>query len=165
MNKSPIFPANSEPAVDNAHGFDPTVHFSQFLQEARMNYTTVAKTQSFPQLGNKAQTKMPSDDIKSNKSWKTALFSWFKVDKKQKPPRAWPSSHTNSYLKHGSLSAPIYGSSGRKATPFVTHRVSGPISNLLTLGASQQLNIPYVTLDELNHPTASQAYGPVYLVT
>ncbi|PIA43290.1 hypothetical protein AQUCO_02000605v1 [Aquilegia coerulea] len=170
MKKSPIFP-NSEPALLDPHGlFDPTLHFSQFLEEAKKNRTSEAKTQTLSQLRNQqAQTKMPSHEKNINKSWKSALlFSWLKVDKKHKPPRASSSSvspHT-SYLKPGSLSGPIYGS-GRKATPSlqVKRPVSGPISNLFNVRKDQDLSIPYVSLDELNHPTNSQAYGPVYLVT
>ncbi|KAF9587116.1 hypothetical protein IFM89_039659 [Coptis chinensis] len=165
MKKISVFP-KSEPVDYNGHYFDPQVDFSLFLEEARKNRSSIMQNQASPFHQKEAQTKMSDEDKKSKRWWKRCLFSWWKVDKKSKPPRQSANSVRASNLRPGSLSGPIYGSE-RKAGPTSQARrhTSGPITSLFTPARGEGISLPYVSLDQLNHPIVSQAYGPVYLVT
>ncbi|KAL5698602.1 hypothetical protein ACHQM5_029619 [Ranunculus cassubicifolius] len=165
MKNSPVF-LKAEPVEYTGNGFDPKKDFSQFLEEARKNRANVAHPQASLQHQTE-EPKMSSEVKKSKRSWRKSLFSWLKVDRKSKTSREASTSTHITNLRPGSLSGPIYGS-GRKIVP--SHQLrrpaSGPIANLFIPSRGEELELPYMCLDPLDHPTVSQqAYGPVYLVT
>ena len=143
-------------------------NYDQFLEEARRH-----AGQRNPQVpspyGDEAGKGRSNEEKRSKKSWKNALFSWWKADKKSKPSveQVQPCSRISD-PRRGHVSGPIYGSSSSKRTDSRRQRrpTSGPLlTNLFNPTRRAEADIPYASLNQLNISHGAQAYGPVYLVT
>ncbi|KAK9142160.1 hypothetical protein Syun_011560 [Stephania yunnanensis] len=159
----------SENVDCNEFGFDPHMDFSQFLEEAKCRKGRAKNAQPRQNSPSLVEQKTMGGEGKVKKSWKSSLFSWWKVNKKVKPqkgPLTTPIHNPNA--RQGSVSGPIYGSGGNAASlaqQRARRPTSGPITAMFAHSRGGEVGIPYVSLDQLNHPTGHQAYGPVYLVT
>ncbi|KAI3759812.1 hypothetical protein L6452_07889 [Arctium lappa] len=149
---------NSPPP--HAYEYDPHLEFAQFLKEAK---THACHPKSLHATG-KDQLSGPT---KSNKSWKSSLFSWLKPDKKstksiieeeQPPP-----SKSNPETRRGYVSGPI--------NRIITERPKRPTSGHLvstlfkTRVRGEEFQMSYVSLAKSSNPQDVKPYGPVYMVT
>lgn len=151
----------------------------QFLEEAR-KFANEKKVH--PVVGEESGKKQVTKQEKkkgTKKSWKTALFSFWKLssssDKKTKqlPRETSKSCHNTVYAqRRGHVSGPVYGIEGGVAATSGKqwHRLaaSGPLTSLFhqKKRKGKMDEIPYVSLDKLNQPEYdAKTYGPVYLVS
>ncbi|XP_058079059.1 uncharacterized protein LOC131227305 [Magnolia sinica] len=166
MKKSPMYPK-----YENGDVFDPHLDFSMFLEEAKKHASDAS---SVLPSSNYAEKQVAVDEKKNKKSWKISFFFWRKSEKKMKPQHEMLpiESHGGFQVpkpRRSAVSGPIYGSGGRVGPANRSGRrpTSGPLSGLLTPTRREEFEIPYMCLDQLNHPSRSQsqAFGPIYLVT
>ncbi|EXC03943.1 hypothetical protein L484_007200 [Morus notabilis] len=178
-NKSPIFPM-PEPQHFSDYGFDPQIDYFQVLEEARKHKRET--TRSIDSIHFKLQKPVSKDDSKKSqkgrkkKWWRTALF-FFKWK--------W-THHHDHHCHHGfedvhqarakafraSISGPVYITESRSGSTTPGRRTNGPSSGPLagTLSPSNrdELDIPYLSLRQLNmehqHRVSTSAM-PIYLVT
>ncbi|GAB4841903.1 hypothetical protein Ancab_011859 [Ancistrocladus abbreviatus] len=155
MKESSICPGD-EIDYHNGYEFDPETDFAEFLEVAK-RYADNKKSHE------ERSKKQQSGNKRSKKSWKTALFSFWRREKKGQPhieaeqPRdthfPWPNPK-----RRGHTSGPLHQ---KKETVGSRHHrpTSGPINNLLSTG------IPYVSLEKLTRPQDDEAFGPIYKVT
>lgn len=169
MKKTPKHP-RFEQGDYNGNVCDPQMDFSKFLEEARQYANEEIFQGPSPYL-KEAGNRRLGEEKKSKKSWKNTLFSWWKSDKKSKPPQS-DSAYTshNSKPKRVHVSGPIYGS-GRKIDSSSNKErrpTSGPITNFFnSMNGSDDDNneMSYMCLAKLNNSHGVKTYGPVYLVT
>ncbi|XVF28288.1 hypothetical protein REPUB_Repub15cG0017100 [Reevesia pubescens] len=189
-NKSPIFPM-PEPQHFSDYGFDPQFDYFQVLEEARKHKKETSR--SIDSLRFKLQNPISKDEQCSKKNhhhnhnakkkkrwWKNALvfFKWKK----------WTPQYSNNHHRdtldldfdldpdvhreRASISGPVYITESRSgsSTPFRTtsRPSSGPLAGTLTPTRKEDMEIPYLSLRELNmeqHHRVSTSVLPIYLVT
>nr|XP_023916675.1 uncharacterized protein LOC112028235 isoform X3 [Quercus suber] len=177
-NKSPIFPM-PEPQHFSDYGFDPQIDYFQVLEEARKHKRET--TRSIDSIHFKLQKPISKDDLKKThkvkkKRWWRSAFLFFK----------WKWTHINhhhhSHHGHGhghdhdredvhqararafraSISGPVY----------ITESTSGSSTPYRTSTTTSEVDIPYLSLRELNmeqqqvqQQRFSASAMPIYLVT
>lgn len=186
-NQCPIFPM-PEPHHFSDYGFDPQIDYFQVLEEARKHKR---EARSIDSLHFKLQKPISKDDskksgkIKRKRWWRSALL-FFK----------WRWTHSDSRLHRddddddddrdvhrararafrASISGPVYITESRSgsSTPYRTSSrpSSGPLAGTLTPARRGEVEIPYLSLRELNleqqqqqHRISTSAAMPIYLVT
>ncbi|CAN0855704.1 hypothetical protein LINGRAHAP2_LOCUS6302 [Linum grandiflorum] len=171
--KSPVFPLPDEHHHFTDYGFDPQIHFFQFLEEARKHKPPQDTTTNLQFKLQKPIEQAPKTKIRKQRWWKNALLFFnlkrthrhhhhnrsgeekLQVRKKSREVRSGSSSSS-------SMSGPVYITESRSgsSTPY-RRTYSGPIAGTLTL--------PYVSLKELELEEQSQRVSisslPIYLVT
>ncbi|XP_010693592.2 uncharacterized protein LOC104906525 [Beta vulgaris subsp. vulgaris] len=181
-SKSPVF-TMLEPHHFSDYGFDPQIDYFQVLEEARKHKREA--TRSIDTLHFKLQKPISKDDPKkcSKKRrhqwwWKNALL-FFKTKWAAQHKRPSPIDYHNHHqpCRGGSISGPIYFteySSGSQSTSpcrTTTRPTSGPIAGTLTPTRKGDLEIPYISLKDLNMDldppphVISSTPMPIYLVT
>lgn len=187
-NKSPIFPI-PEPQHFSDYGFDPQIDYFQFLEEARNHKRETTTTRSsVDSLHFKLQKPISKEESanrtihkptnKKKKWWRKALlfFKWKWIH----------SNHKDDYLGHGdvhiararafgaSISGPVYltDSLSGSSTPYrsTSRPSSGPLAGSLAPARKGDMEIPYLSLRELNmeqqqQQRSSTSAKPIYLVT
>lgn len=107
------------------------------------------------------------------KSWKTALFSFWRSSSSEKKAKQQP-NEKSCPKRRGHVSGPVYGVVGAATTigggQWQRLAVSGPMSSQFhqkkMKGYEDGIGIAYVSLERLNQPEYdSKTYGPVYLVS
>ncbi|KAK8594819.1 hypothetical protein V6N13_015735 [Hibiscus sabdariffa] len=139
------------------------VNFSQCLQEARQDARDLNLRRS-PSCSEEAGKTRLGAEKKSKKSWRNSLFSWCKIDTKNKPGS--DPVHVPNIFK----STKRYGSGllcrTTKGVETPCRRpLSGPVFILFTPTRKVENEVPYMSLDQPNNPQQMNIYGPVYLVT
>ncbi|KAA8527431.1 hypothetical protein F0562_034854 [Nyssa sinensis] len=174
-HKSPIFPM-PEPQHFSDYGFDPQIDYFQVLEEARKHKRETSR--SIDALHFKLQKPISKDDskkIKKNKKrwWRNALlfFRWKRThNERTNPDRDDGVRRARPIM--GSISGPVYITESRSgsSTPYRTasRPSSGPLAGTLTPTRKGEVEIPYISLRELNmeqqHRISTSAM-PIYLVT
>ncbi|CAK7333334.1 unnamed protein product [Dovyalis caffra] len=186
-NKSPIFPM-PEPQHFSDYGFDPQINYFQFLEEARKHKReTITARSSVDSLNFKLQKPISKEESanrkihkakkKQKKWWRKALlfFKWKWIH----------SGHKDDYLDQedvhkararafrASISGPVYltDSLSGSSTPYrsASRSSSGPLAGTLTTARKGDLEIPYLSLRDLNMEQQQQRIStssmPIYLVT
>ncbi|XP_077219057.1 uncharacterized protein LOC143853200 [Tasmannia lanceolata] len=163
--KSPIFPM-PQPQHFSDYGFDPQIDYFQVLEEARKHKR---ETRSIDSLHFKLQKPISKEDSKKkNKKkrwWKNALLFW-KWKKNEDPSNITKSRPLES--SYGPFSGPVYGLETGSGTPSRTSRSnSGPLAGTLTPTRKGDVEIPYLSLRDLNFENhrISSSSMPIYLVT
>ncbi|XVF62559.1 hypothetical protein PTKIN_Ptkin09bG0017900 [Pterospermum kingtungense] len=195
-NKSPIFPM-PEPQHFSDYGFDPQIDYFQVLEEARKHKKEASR--SIDSLHFKLQKPISKDEFskkshhihkaakKKKRWWKNALlfFKWKK----------WTLPHGHSHRDtldldldlepdihrararafRASISGPVYITESRSGsnTPYyrttTSRPSSGPLAGTLTPTRKGDVEIPYLSLRELNmehqYQRVSTSAMPIYLVT
>ncbi|KAF8387739.1 hypothetical protein HHK36_026393 [Tetracentron sinense] len=174
--KSPIFPM-PEPQHFSDYGFDPQIDYFQVLEEARKHKREISR--SIDALHFKLQKPISKEDSKKNKKkrwWKNAILFW-----------KWKWIHDadadDDYVHRarirafrGSISGPVYITESRSgsSTPCRTSSrpASEPLAGTMTPTRKGEVEIPYLSLRELNmeqlqqeHHRISTSAMPIYLVT
>ncbi|KAL6958286.1 hypothetical protein U1Q18_029968 [Sarracenia purpurea var. burkii] len=176
-SSSPIFPM-PEPHHFSDYGFDPQIDYFQVLEEARKHRREASR--SIDALHFRLQKPISRDEskkIKKNKRrwWRNALLffrrKWYRNDGPHHEDGIGV-VHRGRAVKGPSISGPVYITESRSGpiTPYRTtsQPSSGPIAGTLTPMRKGEVEIPYISLRELNvepqHriPTAAM---PIYLVT
>ncbi|KAK2989319.1 hypothetical protein RJ640_014778 [Escallonia rubra] len=176
-NKTPIFPM-PEPHHFSDYGFDPQIDYFQVLEEAMKHKRE--NPRSIDALHFKLQKPISKDDsnskkIKKNKKrwWKNALlfFKWNRGNENR--PKSGHRDHVDR-VHHPvrALSGPVYITESRSGstTPYRTasRPSSGPLAGTLTPSRKGEVEIPYISLRELNmdqQRRISTSATPIYLVT
>ncbi|XP_022761230.1 uncharacterized protein LOC111307476 [Durio zibethinus] len=189
-NKSPIFPM-PEPQHFSDYGFDPQIGYFQVLEEARKHRKETSR--SIDSLHFKLQKPISKDEQYSKKNhkskkkkrwWKNAFlfFKWKKWslhgsknhrDTLDLDLDLEPDVHrARARAFRASISGPIYITESRSgsSTPYrsTSRPSSGPLAGTLTATRKGDLEIPYLSLRELNmeqHHRVSTSAMPIYLVT
>ncbi|XP_058203188.1 uncharacterized protein LOC131317657 [Rhododendron vialii] len=172
--KSPIFPM-PEPHHFSDYGFDPQIDYFQVLEEARKHKRETA-SRSIDALHFRLQKPISRDEshkrIKKTKKrwWRNALLffrrKWVPCD----------ADRDDGYGVHrcrglrGSISGPVYVTESRSgsSTPYLTtsRPSSGPLAGTLTPARKGEVEIPYISLRELNMDSSHRiSTVPIYLVT
>ncbi|OAY56042.1 uncharacterized protein LOC110611837 [Manihot esculenta] len=178
-SKSPVFPMPESHHFSD-YGFDPQIDYFQFLEEARNHQ----RETTIDSLHFKLQKPITKDDSSrkthntKKKHWWRKAFLFFKW--------RWIHSHHNNDLAdeedvheararafRASVSGPVYITESRSgsSTPYRTvNRPSpGTLAGNLTAARKGDLEIPYLSLRELNMEQQQQRMStsalPVYLVT
>lgn len=158
-----------------SHEFDPQADFCQFLKEAKSHAYDEESFQGVtPHVGETRKADLQGER-KKKKSWKNSLFSWLKMDRKNKnmvePLDVSATNYTKFRRGGGILSGPILhgnavsniSNSSRSRKP-----TSGPLPGLFNPSKREEADeiVPYMCLNQQqqldNHP---HSFGPVYLVT
>ncbi|KAJ0811396.1 hypothetical protein HanPSC8_Chr17g0750251 [Helianthus annuus] len=173
--QSPIFSLH-EPQHFSDYGFDSQFDYFQVLEEARKHKRETCSSRSnIDTLHFKLQKPVTKDDNskkikKSRKRWWKHALHFFKRKRTASPP--------SSYGDGGgvrAVSGPVYLAESRSGNSTPTyHRLStsrpssGPLAGTITPVRKDDLDIPYVSLTEVN---VDQSYKisaspmPIYLVT
>ncbi|KAH9621223.1 hypothetical protein KSS87_004137 [Heliosperma pusillum] len=171
--KLPVFPI-LEPQHFSDYGFDPQIDYFQVLEEARKHKRET--TRSIDTLHFKLQKPISKDDQKKNKKrrwwWKNAVV-FFKTKWAAQHQRPSPLEYHNHSPENRSISGPIYvtESLSGSTTPYrsSSRPTSGPLAGTLTPSRKGDLDIPYISLKDLNmeppHVISSSTPMPIYLVT
>lgn len=137
--------------------------FNQYLAEARHHARGVDLQSSSLRPEENGQGRSEEEEKKGKKSWKNNLFSWWKTNRKNKPPQA-SNCYNHIPKRRRLLSGPVYGSGktndGRHRRP-----TSGPLTGLFNPTKTSENEIPYTCLHQLESPRSVHTYGPLYLVT
>ncbi|KAJ8766761.1 hypothetical protein K2173_007828 [Erythroxylum novogranatense] len=184
--KFPIF-STPEPQHFSDYGFDPQIDYFQVLKEARKQKKESTRT-SIDSLHFKLQKPISKDEstrkihksYKKKRWWRNALL-FFK--------RKWINIQCDDIDHHedvhkararafrASISGPVYVSESRRSgssTPYTStsRPSSGPLAGTLTPARKGDVEIPYLSLRELNmeqqqqqqqkHPTSAV---PIYMVS
>ncbi|KAL9240856.1 hypothetical protein vseg_015029 [Gypsophila vaccaria] len=176
----PVFPM-LEPQHFSDYGFDPQIDYFQVLEEARKHKRETIR--SIDTLHFKLQKPITKDDqkMKSSKKkrrhcwWKNAVIffksKWAAQHQRPSPLEYYHHHHHQTGVR--SISGPIYVTeslSGGSTTPHRTASgpVSGPLAGTMTPTKKGDLDIPYISLKDLNMDpphVMSSAPMPIYLVT
>ncbi|KAK1288187.1 hypothetical protein QJS10_CPB19g02000 [Acorus calamus] len=160
MKKIPIFP--KEDNVDcSGVEYDARMDFSKFLEDAQ-KHATEARNRPQKQQWDEA-TKVTKTKEKSNrKSWKNSLFFWPRHSKK-----SLNSANDSSMLNQRSIiSGPLFGTTGRSdPRRWMTRPILGPLVVGGLKRDVEELEVPYMCLEELDNPNKVHSFGPIYLVT
>ncbi|XVE88543.1 hypothetical protein DITRI_Ditri19aG0077700 [Diplodiscus trichospermus] len=162
MSKSPVHP-EYETNDYGRYECDPQVNFSQFIEAAKQ-HARDRNFQQSPSCSEEIRKKRLGGEKKSKKSWKSSLFSWWKIDRKSKPNSSAVGGTHVSKASKGYGYGPFCGTTRGVETPR-RRPSSGSISILFNPTRKMENEVPYMSLDEPNHPYQINAYGPVYLVT
>ncbi|KAG9443907.1 hypothetical protein H6P81_015247 [Aristolochia fimbriata] len=144
--------------------YDHELHFSEFLEAAKKHASEVkpeSSRQPSPRLKGEGERK------KSKKSWKNSLFFWSKSKKNVEPHNESSRATIGPKLKRGFASGPIFRNGERVVPANRSGRpTSGPIASLLfSSSRKEEVEIPYMCLDQVDHPRNVKDFGPIYLVT
>ncbi|XP_010259484.1 PREDICTED: uncharacterized protein LOC104598899 isoform X2 [Nelumbo nucifera] len=177
-NKSPIFPM-PEPQHFSDYGFDPQIDYFQILEEARNHKRDSFR--SVDALHFKLQKPISKEDSKKSKKkkkrwWRNALLFWkWKWTDDARPSDGQDGVYRRNRVCRGAVSGPLYitESISGSTTPCRTscHPTSGPLAGTLTPTRKGEVEIPYLSLRELNieqqqpHHRFSTSAMPIYLVT
>ncbi|KAK9725610.1 hypothetical protein RND81_05G157100 [Saponaria officinalis] len=174
-SKSPVFPM-LEPQHFSDYGFDPQIDYFQVLEEARKHKRETIRT--IDTLHFKLQKPISKDDQKNKSSKKKRRWWWknaaifFKSKWAAQHQRPSPLEYYNPRPSSGSISGPIYvtESLSGSTTPYRTTSgpVSGPLAGTMTPTRKGDLDIPYISLKDLNMDpphVMSSTPMPIYLVT
>ncbi|XP_022723058.1 uncharacterized protein LOC111280141 [Durio zibethinus] len=181
-NKSPVFPM-PEPQHFSDYGFDPQIDYFQVLEEAKKHRKETSR--SIDLLHFKLQKPISKDEHskknhnakKKKRWWKNALllFKWKKWtrDTLDLDLELEPDVHrTRATAFRASISGPVYITESRSgsSTPYrsTSRPSSGPLAGTLTPTRKGDVEIPYLSLRELNmeqHHRVSTSAMPIYLVT
>ncbi|XP_062175768.1 uncharacterized protein LOC133880797 [Alnus glutinosa] len=181
-NKSPIFPM-PEPQHFSDYGFDPQIDYFQVLEEARKQKRE--GTRSIDSIHFKLQKPISKDESKKTHKgkkkkrwWRSALlfFKW-----KWVPHHGHGSDvHEDVHLARArafraSVSGPVYFTESRSGstTPYrsTSRPSSGPLAGTLNPLSKDEVDMPYLSLRELNteqqrqQQRISTSAMPLYLVT
>ncbi|CAH1419269.1 unnamed protein product [Lactuca virosa] len=182
-NKSPIFPIH-EPQHFSDYGFDPQIDYFQVLEEARKHKReTYSSRSAIDNVHFKLQKPISKDDtskkIKKTRKrwwWKNALHFF-----KRKRTSSSDSSYNNLHCVYSgggggggggvrAVSGPVYLTDSRNGSATLYHRTSTsrPSSGPLASTRKGDIDIPYISLTELNMDQTHKISGsamPIYLVT
>ncbi|KAH7513393.1 uncharacterized protein LOC107433124 [Ziziphus jujuba] len=176
--KSPIFPM-SQPQHFSDYGFDPQIDYFQVLEEARKHRRDT--TRSIDSIHFKLQKPICKDDLKKTHKakkkrwWRNALlffkWKWTHHNHHGHDDRE-DVHHARARSFRASISGPVYITESRSgsSTPYRTTSLpsSGPLAGTLTPTSKGEVDIPYLSLRELNmeqqHRISASAM-PIYLVT
>ncbi|BFG15060.1 uncharacterized protein Pyn_32177 [Prunus yedoensis var. nudiflora] len=178
-NKSPIFPM-PQPQHFSDYGFDPQIDYFQVLEEARRHKRET--TRSIDSIHFKLQKPISKDDpkkthkAKKKRWWKSALL-FFKCvthhhhGHNNRSEEDVHQARANAF--RASISGPVYITESRSgsSTPYRTtsRPSSGPLAGTLSPASRGELDIPYLSLRELNMEQQQQRNStsamPIYLVT
>ncbi|GMY27777.1 hypothetical protein FCV25MIE_23019 [Fagus crenata] len=195
-NKAPIFPM-PEPQHFSDYGFDPQIDYFQVLEEARKHKRET--TRSIDSIHFKLQKPISKDDSKKTQKskkrwWRSALlfFKWKWVPNHHhhhhhghhRPHHHHHHGHDDHEDVHqararafrASISGPVYitESTSGSTTPYRKNSrsrpSSGPLAGTLTPATKGDVDIPYLSLRELNMEQQQQqrfstSAMPIYLVT
>ncbi|XP_010269592.1 PREDICTED: uncharacterized protein LOC104606200 [Nelumbo nucifera] len=177
-SKSPICPM-PEPQHFSDYGFEPQIDYFQVLEEARKYKRDTLR--SVDALHFKLQKPISKEESnKSNKKkkkkwWKNALLFWrWKWFDDAGLDDGEDGVYPRSRVCRGAVSGPVYITENRSgwSTPSRTscRPASGPLAGTLTPTRNGEVEIPYLSLRELN--IEQQQYHripispmPIYLVT
>ncbi|KAI3713622.1 hypothetical protein L1987_72205 [Smallanthus sonchifolius] len=161
--KSPIFTIQ-EPQHFSDYGFDPQIDYFQVLEEARMHKRESSSSRSaIDILHFKLQKPISKDDnskkIKKNRKrwWKNALH-FFKRKR----------TSSSDCVGVRALSGPLYLAESRSGSSTPYHRSSTSRPSSGPLARKGDLDIPYISLTELNMEQTQRISAspvPIYLVT
>ncbi|GFZ09027.1 hypothetical protein Acr_20g0008350 [Actinidia rufa] len=174
--KSPIFPM-PEPQHFSDYGFDPQIDYFQVLEEARKHKRETA-SRSIDSLHFKLQKPISKDESKRIKKskrrwWRKALLflrrRWTRTDGDRDDDGA--GVHRGRAYR-GSISGPMYITecTSGSSTPYrtISRPTSGPLAGTLPPTRKREVEIPYISLRELNMESLdiiSTPAIPIYLVT
>ncbi|KAJ6889806.1 hypothetical protein NC651_023528 [Populus alba x Populus x berolinensis] len=188
-NKSPIFPM-PEPQHFSDYGFDPQIDYFQLSEEAR-NRKRKTITARFPvdslhlklrkPVSNEesASRKVHKANKKKKKWWRNAMlfFKWkcihsnhkdYYLDREEDVLEARARAFSAS-ISAGSVY--LIDSLSRSSTPSrsTSRPSSGPLAGTLTPARKGDMEIPYLSLRDLNmeqqQQRSSTSAKPIYLVT
>ncbi|KAJ4969173.1 hypothetical protein NE237_015874 [Protea cynaroides] len=176
--KSPVFPM-PEPQHFSDYGFDPQIDYFQVLEEARKQKRETSR--SIDALHFKLQKPISKEESKKSKKkkkwWTNALLFWkWKWADGERLNGEEGRFNTRNRLCQGSISGPVYITESRtgSTTPYRTSSrpASGPLAGTLTQTLKGELEIPYLSLRDVNmdmepqqdHRMSASAM-PIYLVT
>ncbi|KAF8017478.1 hypothetical protein BT93_H2603 [Corymbia citriodora subsp. variegata] len=188
--KSPIFPI-AEPQHFSDYGFDPQLDFFQVLGEARRHKRDAAAARAIDSVHFKLQKPISKDDHHHHKSkrpssssslhkfknktrwWRNALLFFKRWAHHQQRDRIEEPHRAGSRPPfRGSVSGPVYLAESRSSTPGTPYRTvsrpsSGPLAGTLTPTRKGDVEVPYVSLRDLNMEprTSTSSAIPIYLVT
>ncbi|XP_056168554.1 uncharacterized protein LOC115682903 [Syzygium oleosum] len=194
--KSPIFPI-PEPQHFSDYGFDPQLDFFQVLGEARRHKRDAAAARPIDSIHFKLQKPISKDDhhhhhhkskrpsssssfhkFKNKTRWWRNALLFFKrwAHHHQQCDRIEDPHRTVSRPPfRGSVSGPVYLAESRSVPPGTPYRTasrpsSGPLAGTLTPARKGDVEVPYVSLRELNTEpppprTSTSSAFPIYLVT
>lgn len=142
---------------------------SQFLKEAKSRALEDNFKGVPPHAGETRKADTQGMDRKKRKSWKSSLFSWLKMDRKNKTMVEVEPTTNNTKVRRGGgmFSGPIMHSNGVSISSSSRSRkpTSGPLPSLFNPSMRDEGNeiVPYMCLNQqLVNP---HSFGPVYLVT
>ncbi|KAI3501655.1 hypothetical protein L1887_29588 [Cichorium endivia] len=177
-NRAPIFPIH-QPQHFSDYGFDPQIDYFQVLEEARKHKReTYSSRSAIDNLHFKLQKPISKDDtskkIKKTRKrwwWKNALHFF-----KRKRTSSSDSSYNNLHCVYGAgggvraVSGPVYLADSRSGSSTPYHRTSTSRTSSGPLASTRKgdLDIPYISLTELNMEQTHKISGsamPIYLVT
>ncbi|KAI4345392.1 hypothetical protein L6164_012520 [Bauhinia variegata] len=182
--KIPVFPM-PEPQHFSDYGFDPQIDYFQVLEEA-MKHKRETAARSIDSIHFKLQKPISKDESrKAHKSkqrkrwWKNALlfFKWKWIrhhHHRQCDQDDDDVHHARARAFRASISGPVYLTESRSgsSTPYRTasRPSSGPLAGTLTPVEKGDVDIPYLSLRELNMEKQQQqrmstSAMPIYLVT
>ncbi|KAD3641534.1 hypothetical protein R6Q59_004152 [Mikania micrantha] len=175
-DKSPIFTIQ-EPHHFSDYGFDPQIDYFQVLEEARKHKRETSSSRSaIDNQHFKLQKPISKDDNskkikKSRKRWWKNALHFFKRKRTD-------SSDSNLHRVYGTgvrtLSGPLYLTESRSGSSTPYHRTStsrpssGPLAGTITPARKGDLDMPYISLTEVNMDQShriSASPMPIYLVT
>lgn len=145
--------------------------FFQFLKEAKSHALEDNFKGVPPHVGETRKADTQGMDRKKRKSWKSSLFSWLKMDRKNKTMVEVESTTNNTKVRRGGgmFSGPIIHSNGVSISISSSRSrkpTSGPLPSLFNPSMRDEGNeiVPYMCLNQqqLVNP---HSFGPVYLVT
>ncbi|KDP27830.1 hypothetical protein JCGZ_18910 [Jatropha curcas] len=180
-NKSPIFPM-PEPQHFSDYGFDPQIDYFQFLEEARKHKKETARSIDSLHFKlskpiSKDETNRKNHKTKKKRWWRKAFlfFKWKWIHSNDHDDLANEDVHkARARAFRASISGPVYITESRSGsnTPYRTtsRPSSGPLAGTLTPTRKGDLDIPYLSLRELNMEQQEQqrmstSAMPIYLVT
>lgn len=152
------------------------------LEEAR-KHKKEASSRSIDSLHFKLQKPISKEESKSKKStrkkrwWKNALlfFKWKWIHNSHQHDLDRDVHHARARALRASISGPVYITESRSgsSTPYRTTSKpsSGPLAGTLTPVTKGDIQVPYLSLRELNmeqqqqQPRMSTSSMPIYLVT
>lgn len=170
-----------DPQHFSDYGFDPQIDYFQVLEEARRHKRDVSR--STDSLHFKLQKPISKDDsrkpnkIKKKRWWRNALlfFKWKWVNHQLDGNLDHDVHQARARAFRASISGPVYITESRSgsSTPYRTtsRPSSGPLAGTLTPTRKGDVEIPYLSLRELNLEQQQQQQRistsslPIYLVT
>ncbi|KAF9606057.1 hypothetical protein IFM89_022292 [Coptis chinensis] len=178
-NKSPVFPIPQQPHHFSDYGFDPQIDYLQVLEEARKHKKDSSR--SLEAVHFKLQKPISKEDhhTKKNKNrkkkwWRNALLFWKWKWVQEERFGDFENEGRRNYMSGTGFSGPVYITESRSGsvTPCRMNSgrsTSGPISSTLTPLRKGDVEIPFVSLRELNmeqqQHRISTSTMPIYLVT
>lgn len=137
--------------------------FFQFLKEAKSHTLEESFKGVPPHVGETRKADTQGVERKKRKSWKSSLFSWLKMDRKNKTMvEVEPTTYTKVRRGAGIFSGPIIHSNGVSIRSRSRKPTSGPLPSLFNPSMADEI-VPYMCLNQ--QFVNPHSFGPVYLVT